>query len=192
VDEAGVVWNQALQAAAVPRESDAGGSLVWNGGFENEPLDGGFDWRFRPIEGVEISWDEESLQSGRRSLRIDFDGKTNVNFENVWQYVPVSPSTSYRFSAFVRTQDLTTDSGIRFEIRDVSRPSAPERSTLNLVGTQSWTEQNLEVFTGPDTRLLQIVLRRTHSDKLGNKIQGTAWIDDVALVPVSRGAGKPR
>jgi hypothetical protein len=192
VDEARVVWNQALQAAAVPRESDASGSLVWNGGFENEPLDGGFDWRFLPIEGAEMRWDEEYLHSGRRSLRVDFDGKTNVDFENVWQYVPVSPSTSYRFSAFFRTEDLTTDSGIRFEIRDVSRPSNPARSTPNLVGSQSWAEQNLEVFTGPDTRLLQIVLRRTHSDKLGNKIRGTAWIDDVALVPVSRGEGQPR
>ena len=192
VDAAEAVWNQALQAAAVPRESDASGSLVWNGGFENETLDGGFDWRFRPIEGVEMRWDEESLHSGRRSLRVDFDGKTNVNFENVWQYVPVSPSTSYRFGAFVRTQDLTTDSGIRFEIRDVSRPSVAARSTPNLVGSQGWTEQNLEIPTGPDTRLLQIVLRRTRSDKLGNKIRGTAWIDDVELVPVGRGAGKPR
>ena len=122
VDEARVVWNQALQAAGVPRESDAGGSLVWNGGFENEPLDGGFDWRFFPIEGAEMRWDEEDLHSGRRSLRVDFDGKTNVDFENVWQYVPVSPSTSYRFSAFFRTEDLTTDSGIHFDIRDVSRP----------------------------------------------------------------------
>ena len=49
VDESRVVWSQALQAAAVPRESDAFGSLVWNGGFENDPLDGGFDWRFFPV-----------------------------------------------------------------------------------------------------------------------------------------------
>jgi len=192
VDEAGLVWNQSLQAGGVARESDASGSVVWNGGFENDPLDGGFDWRLRPIEGVEMRWDEESLHSGRRSLRVDFDGKVNVNFENVWQYVPVSPSTNYRFSAFFRTEDLTTDSGIRFEIRDVSQPGAPARSTPNLAGSQHWTEQNLEILTSPDTRLLQIVLRRTPSDKFGNKIRGTAWIDDVVLVPVSRGAGKVR
>ena len=62
VDEARVVWNQALQAAGVPRESGASGSLVWNGGFENDPLDGGFDWRFLPVEGAEIRWDEEDLR----------------------------------------------------------------------------------------------------------------------------------
>jgi len=192
MDEARVVWNQALQAAAVPSESDASGSLVWNGGFENEPLDGGFDWRFLPIEGAEMTWDEEYLHSGRRSLRVDFDGKTNVDFENVWQYVPVSPSTSYRFSAFFRTEDITTDSGIHFDIREVSRSGTPVRSTPNLVGSQNWAEQNLAIVTGPDTSLLQIVLRRTRSDKLGNKIRGTAWIDDVTLVPAANRAGKPR
>jgi len=192
VDEARVVWSQALQAAGAPRQSDAGGSLVWNGGFENDPLDGGFDWRFFPVEGAEIRWDEEYLHSGRRSLRVDFDGKTNVDFANVWQYVPVSPSTTYRFSAFFRTDDLTTDSGIHFDIRDVSRPGTPVRSTPNLLGSQSWAEQKIEMVTGPDTSLLQIVLRRTRSDKLGNKIRGTAWIDDVALVPATNRARKPR
>ena len=191
-DDALAVWNQALVAAAVPRKEDDGGSLVWNGGFESEPLNGGFDWRFRPVEGAQISWDEESVHSGRRSLRVDFDGKTNVDFENVWQYVPVLPSTRYRFGAFFRTEDLNTDSGIRFEIRDVSRPGTPPLSTPNLVGSQSWAEKNLEILTGPDTRVLQIVLRRARSDKLGNKIRGTAWIDDAALVAVTREAGAPR
>lgn len=190
VDDARIVWNQALQAAALPRESDAAGSLVWNGGFENEPLDGGFDWRFQPIEGAEISWDEENLHSGGRSLRVDFDGKSNVDFANVWQYVPVSPSTTYRFSAFLRTEDLTTESGIHFEIRDASRPGTPVHSTPDLAGSQNWAEQNLEIVTGPDTRLLQIVFRRTRSDKLGNKIRGTAWIDDVKLVPAGHVPGK--
>jgi hypothetical protein len=139
-----------------------------------------------------MRWDEEYLHSGRRSLRVDFDGKTNVDFENVWQYVPVSPSTSYRFSAFFRTEDITTDSGIHFDIREVSRSGTPVRSTPNLVGSQNWAEQNLAIVTGPDTSLLQIVLRRTRSDKLGNKIRGTAWIDDVTLVPAANRAGKPR
>jgi hypothetical protein len=60
------------------------------------------------------------------------------------------------------------------------------------VGSQNWAEQNIAIVTGPDTSLLQIVLRRTRSDKLGNKIRGTAWIDDVTLVPAANRAGKPR
>jgi hypothetical protein len=131
-----------------------------------------------------MAWDEQIVHSGKRSLRVDFDGTANVDFQNVWQYVAVHPGTRYRFNAFLRTRDLTTDSGMRFEIRDISSPGNPARSISNLVGTQSWTEANMEFVSGAETKVLQIVLRRTPSDKFGNKIRGTAWIDDVALLPL--------
>jgi hypothetical protein len=131
-----------------------------------------------------MAWDEQIVHSGRRSLRLDFDGTANVDFQNVWQYVAVQPGTGYRFSAFFRTRDLTTDSGMRFEIRDISSPGNPAHLTSNLGGTQSWTEANTEFVTGAETKVLQIVLQRPPSDKLGNKIRGTAWVDDVALFPL--------
>jgi tetratricopeptide (TPR) repeat protein len=191
-DDAQTVWKQALSAAGTPAKADSNGSLIWNGGFERELLDGGFDWRVGPIEGAEMGWDEQIVHSGRRSLRVDFDGTANVDFQNIWQYVPIQPATRYRFSAFFRTEDLSTDSGMRFEIRDVSRPGKPARFTPNLVSTQPWAEEDAEVATGPDTRLLQVVLRRTRSEKLGNKIRGTVWVDDVALVPLPPLAAAPR
>jgi tetratricopeptide (TPR) repeat protein len=183
-DDAETVWSQALQAGGMAAKENSGGSLLWNGGFEHEPLNGGFDWRVEPTAGAEMAWDEQIAHSGRRSLRVDFDGTANVDFQNVWQYVAVQPGTRYRFNAFVRTRDLSTDSGMRFEIRDISSPGNPAHSTSNLVGTQSWTGTNTEFVAGAETKVLQIVLRRTRSDKLGNKIRGTAWVDDVALFPL--------
>jgi tetratricopeptide (TPR) repeat protein len=184
VAEAQTVWSQSLSAAGVEAKTDSGGSLIWNGGFETEPLNGGFDWRIAPTAGVRMRWDNEIFHSGERSLRVDFDGSTNINFEHVWQYVPVQPGTRYRFAAFLRIEGLSTDSGIRFEIRDVSRPGNPSSFTPNFVGTSGWSEQVAEFTTAPDTKLLKIILRRTPSEKFANKIRGTAWIDDVALVPV--------
>ena len=66
------------------------GSLVWNGGFEQEPLNGGFDWRVIPAEGAEMAWDEQIVHSGRRSLRVDFDGKANVDFRMFGSMSPFS------------------------------------------------------------------------------------------------------
>jgi hypothetical protein len=191
-DDARIVWTQALSAAGIQAGTVPNGALIWNGGFERELLNGGFDWRVSAIEGVEMGWDEQILHSGRRSLRVDFDGSANVDFQNIWQYVLVQPATHYRFTAFFRTQDLTTDSGMRFEVRDVSHPGNPSRFTPNVSGTMPWAEEAVEFTTGPDTKLLQVVLRRTRSDRLGNKIRGTAWIDDVALVPLSPSAGASR
>jgi hypothetical protein len=181
-DDAKSVWTETLQAAGIPPKPDSDSSLGWNGGFEQELLDGGFDWRVAPMEGAKMGWDEQIDHSGRRSLRVDFDGTANVDFENIWQYVPVQPATHYRFSAFFRTEEVTTDSGMHFEIRDVSHPGNPAHFTPNLVGTQPWAEEDAEFATGPDTKVLQVVLRRTRSEKLGNKIRGTVWVDDVALV----------
>ena len=191
-DDAQTVWKQALLAAGIPAKTDPGGSLIWNGGFEQELLNGGFDWRVTPVDGAGMGWDEQIVHSGRRSLRVDFDGTANLDFQNVWQYVPVQPAMRYRFRAFFRTEDLSTDSGIRFEIRDVSHAGIPARFTPNLVGTQPWAEEDAEFTTGSDTKLLQVVLRRTPSRKLGNKIRGTAWVDNVALLPLPFLAGAPR
>ena len=191
-DDAQSVWKQALLAAGIPAKADSRSSLIWNGGFERELLDGGFDWRVGPLEGAKMGWDEDIVHSGRRSLRVDFDGTANVDFQNIWQYVVVQPATRYRFSAFFRTEDVSTDSGMRFEIREVSRPGNPARFTPNLVGSQPWAEENAEFATGPDTKLLQVVLRRTRSEKLGNKIRGTVWVDDVALASLPSLTGARR
>jgi len=60
------------------------------------------------------------------------------------------------------------------------------------VGTQSWAGEELEFLTGPDTKLLEVILRRTRSEKLGNRIRGTAWVDDVELVRLPTVAGQRR
>lgn len=184
-DDARSVWIQALSWAGIRADAGLNGALVWNGGFEQEFLNGGFDWRVSAVEGAQMGWDEQIAHSGRRSLRVDFEGTANVDFQNLWQYVFVQPGTRYRLSAFFRSEDLSTDSGMRFEIHDVSNPGAPLHFTPNVSGTKSWAEETAEFTTPPDTKILQITLRRTRSEKLGNKIRGTAWVDDVALVPLS-------
>jgi hypothetical protein len=191
-EDAQTVWTQALLPAGIPAKMDSNGSLIWNGGFEQELLNGGFDWRVSPLEGAKLGWDEQIVHSGRRSLRVDFDGTANLDFQSVRQYVAVQPATPYRFKAFFRTEDLSTDSGVRFEIRDVSHPGNPGRLTPDLVGTQSWSEEEVEFSTGPDTKFIEVILRRTRSEKLGNRIRGSAWIDDVALLHLPARAGQPQ
>ena len=52
------------------------------------------------------------------------------------------------------------------------------------MGTQSWAEANIEFVTGPETKVVANCAAADPSDKLGNKIRGTAWVDDVALFPL--------
>jgi hypothetical protein len=90
---------------------------LWDGGFESSVTGGGFSWLLpEGFRGVQVGIDTQLKHSGNRSLRLIFEGKSNINFAGVCHYVPVQPSTAYRFSAWVKTRALTTDQGIRFQL----------------------------------------------------------------------------
>lgn len=189
-DDARLIWQQTLSLAHIAPDYEPNGSVVWDGGFEQDLLNGGFAWQYSAISGAGMDIDAETFHSGKRSLRIVFDGTVNVDFANVWQYVSVEPNSRYRFRAYLQTQAITTDSGVRFEISDVYRGGGA--STRNVIETQDWTAEEVEVSTGPETRLLKIVLRRTPSNKFGNKIKGIAWVDDVSMVALPATGSAPR
>jgi tetratricopeptide (TPR) repeat protein len=183
VEDAQRVWRQALQATSWPQDEGSNSSLLFNGGFEHDLLNGAFDWWEVPISGAAFSSDSSVVHSGTRALRITFDGSANLDFQNLRQFLVVDPRHRYHFAAYLRTQDISTDSGIRFAIYDASRPAALQIITSDLVGTHPWSLVETELITGPETRLLTIVLQRVPSQKFDNKLRGTVWVDDVSLVP---------
>jgi tetratricopeptide (TPR) repeat protein len=187
-DDAQMVWRQALSAASIAQPPGPPHSLVWDGGFEGPLLNGGFAWRYVPTAGAQVDLDEQTVHSGGRSVRVVFDGSQNADFSDLWQYVVVQPNTRYTFNSYLRTQDLTTDSGVRFEIIDANRVSDLNVLTPGATGTQPWTLDEVGFTTGPNTRVLRIAVRRPKSQMLAGKIRGTAWVDDVSLVP---SAGTP-
>jgi hypothetical protein len=187
------IWDQAALFSGLSQLHDPPGSVVWDGSFESSVSGAGFAWRIPPlIGGVETLRDESEKHSGKYSLRLSFDGKHNVNFLDVCQYVPVEPSTTYRFSAWVLTRSITTDEGIRFYLNPIpSSPSNPPMSTADLRGTQPWTKIELPWTSAGDVHELQICVQRKATDNSDNRIQGTAWIDDVALTPDPPETSKP-
>jgi len=186
------IWAQVLLFSGVSRPLDPPGSLVWDGGFESNAVGGGFTWRYSSLmEGVLVTLDANEKHSGNRSLRLTFNGLSNVNFDEVCQDVPVQPSTSYRFSAWVLTRSLSTDQGVRFGLHSLGDTSNSFAWTDDVKGTQPWTKVELPLTSGNDVRELQLCVSRLPSAKYDSKIRGSAWIDDVALVPESAETSKP-
>ncbi len=180
------VWRQALVAAGREKDKDAHGSssLVFNGGFEHPPVNGGFDWRQSVIAGASLAFDTAVFHSGSRSLRITFDGSRNPDFSHFLQWVPVRPLHHYRFAAYLRTEEISTDSGVRFLLSDLGRPAALQVLTPDLVGTHSWTRIEQALVTTAETDVLVIMLRRTPTWKFDDRLGGSVWVDDVSLDPV--------
>lgn len=187
-DDARSAWREALTASGNATEAQNGGSLIFNGGFEYDAMGGGLDWRLAPMQGVTYVYDTAVFHSGRRSLSIKFDGSQNFNFDKVAQDVPVQPSTRYQFEGFLRTSDLTTDSGIRFVIAFPGSTQAPIYLE-NLVGTNSWQGQRVDFTTAVDVHTIFILISRAQTRKFDKLLSGTVWVDDVSLTPV--GAGHP-
>jgi len=186
------VWRQALTGSGNKAPDAATGERITDGGFESDPPQGGFGWHLDPMDGADYEMDESSPHSGVRALRVRFDGSANLDFRQVRQLVPVEPNRQYRFSAYVRIQGISTESGLRFFIRSPRPSGFTEIETTNLLGTQPWSLQQIEFTTGPQTRLLEIVLRREPSRKLDNKLRGSVWVDDVSLVPLGGASREQR
>ncbi len=189
--DARAVWEQALLLAGWPKPPVAPASLVWDGGFETDFAQGGLGWRSADTPGVRVDFDRESKHSGARALRIRFDGSANFDFRGVYQYVVVEPATTYRLSGWLRSEDVSTDSGVRLFAFDPRDPATTGRPTADVIGTEPWRKLELTLTTGPQTRVLVIGPRRIPSIKLDNKLRGTAWLDDVALAPLGGRAKAP-
>ena len=178
------VWREALAAAGLPHSEPANQSLIWNGDFARDFLNGGLDWRWSSPFGASIGFDAPPPSSGGRSLRLDFSGGANLDLGEPLEFVPVEPGHSYHFHAALRTEGITTENGIVFLISDPHHGAAVV-STENLTGSHAWTPADVDYTTGPQTHFLIVQVRRAQSHLFENKLSGTAWIGDVSLTPSS-------
>jgi Tfp pilus assembly protein PilF len=192
IAEAAHAWDQAVLLAGFADLQTPPGSILWDGGFESGLSGGGFAWLLSEgFPGVQLGFDSREKHSGNRSLRLIFEGKSNNNFAGVCHFVPVQSSTSYRFSAWVKTRALTTNQGIRFQLHSLGTLDTSTVFTPELHGTLPWTRLDLPWTSGRDVQELQVCLVRFPSQEAENKIQGIAWVDDVSLAPESTGRPKP-
>ena len=192
IQDASRVWDQAVGFAGFSDLQGPAGSVLWDGGFESGITGGGFSWRIPANSpALQFRLDTQEKHSGKQSLRVIFTGKSNVTFMDLCHYVPVQPDTNYEFSAWARTKALTTDQGVRFRLQPVGDENASAALTSEIHGTQPWTLLKKSWTSGKDTQQVQVCLTRLPSNVGDDKVQGTVWIDDVALVPAPAERSQP-
>jgi tetratricopeptide (TPR) repeat protein len=187
-DDARRVWRQALVAAGLPVDEPANGNLVFNGNFKRDFLGEGLDWRWTDLADAEMEFDPEPGPNSSRAVRVDFNGGTNLMLDEPKEYVPVEPGRSYHFHAYMRTEGITTESGMRFSLADPNHPGGLNLQTVDFTGSHAWTAVESDFATGPDTHFLLVQLFRGPSRLFENKLDGTVWIADLSVVPIARPA----
>jgi hypothetical protein len=180
--EAQAIWSQ-LEARGIiakPADSEAG-NLLFNGGFEQPPLDAGFDWRSPPASYVSVDFADASPYAGAHCLRVDFLVGQNDEFEPVYQILPVVRDQAYTLTAYVRSRDITSDSGPRLRVIDPDCPGCLDASTNTTVGSTPWHNVTLKFTAGPQTQVVRISLWRPRSRVLPMEISGSFWLDAVSV-----------
>jgi hypothetical protein len=155
-------------------------NLLFNSGFEMEPTGSPLDWRIEPSDKFATVRDDSVFHSGKWSLRVEFNGAENVTYSNLSQLAWVGPGR-YRLRAWIRTDKITTNEGIRMEVNDAEIAGRFAMQTDSISGTSDWQVIE-ETFTVPSqTALLSVRLVRLPSRKFDNKVSGSVWIDDMIL-----------
>jgi tetratricopeptide (TPR) repeat protein len=155
-------------------------NLIVNGGFEENLLNGGFDWWYGSEPHVILAIDTSEFHNGTRSLSVTFDGQS-ASEAGIFQFIPVKPNTDYEFSAECRTEELETASGPRFAITDAYNNTSYVL-TDDVMGSNPWRLQQARFHTGPNTNLVLLKIVRQPAGPL---IRGKLWIDDLRLVEKS-------
>jgi hypothetical protein len=177
-NEAFQIWRARVQEEGLSTflEKD----LITNGDFGKDGiLGGGFDWKIGNVSGAEVSFDPSASLEGKRSLKIVFTGKENVDFHHVYQFVPLKADTEYVLSANMKTQAVTTKSGVKIEVLGAGQTF--QKGSETLTGDNDWRRLTVSFRTPPSCQGGLIRVRRERTDKFDRYIRGTIWIDHVSL-----------
>jgi len=169
-----LTWVQSLSPEASQRIGN-----VYNGGFEIEPSQGGFDWRFRNVAGARISRAPILGAQGTFALRVEFEGR-RVPFAHVQQLLALAPGR-YRLRGRVKLDDLRSERGLVWSLR-CAEGGGSIGETEPMTGRREWRDFEAS-FTVPerDCGGQLLVLRVPSRIPAEQRIGGVAWFDALSI-----------
>ncbi|HEY7098202.1 MAG TPA: carbohydrate binding domain-containing protein [Terriglobales bacterium] len=176
VEKARMAWKQAAALCDLQPYQPTSDNLIVNGDFDHAVLNAGFDWTFTRSKDVTLAIDPVQTHSSHRSLLITFDA-LKLYEAGIHQLIPVTPETTYDFSAFFKTEALEGAGGPRFALMDAYDSSLAFASG-DLSSSDSWKEVRGSFTTGPSTKLLALMVQRVPRE---SAIRGKLWITGLRL-----------
>jgi tetratricopeptide (TPR) repeat protein len=161
------------------KSEEQAGEVVFNGGVEREALNGGLDWVIPENPEVHYAYDQQTRFQGNTSLRIDFAGRSNLDYRGLRQSV-ILPAGRLQLSFAAKSENITSDQGVCFEVRSYPDNSLLARSDP-ILGARPWSRMTVEFKTDRPCAA-QLALRRYRSEKVDCLLGGRLWIDDVKIL----------
>lgn len=153
-----------------------------NGSFSRElGQDSALNWRSRAPTGVRIERDFEVSQSPPASLKIEFNGKENIQLAAPWILLPVAAGGYYRLAGAWRAERLSTRS---LPYLRLTAPGGLLETLAVPAPGFDWQPFAFEFRVPADTDLLRFELRRDATQAFDRNISGALWLDSISLSPI--------
>ncbi len=178
------IWSD-LQNSGVLQGADAG-QVVYNGGFERPPQGIGFDWHIVSQQFAVIGV-EDGGRSGKASLNLRFTVPNNQEYLLAYQVVPVKPNSSYSVAGWIRSEGMTSDSGVRIRVTALDcAADCVLAQSADVKGTSEWRQVDADFTTGREAEFVKVCIVRGKSRTFPADVTGVGWVDDVSMQPDER------
>lgn len=174
VSEAYVEWVNGLSRA---QRAQLG--LLYNGGFELEATNWGFDWHLRSTPTALIDRVRIYGINGEKALHLLFS-RHERRFADVYQPLFLDPGV-YRFTGRVRTDSLETKGGLKWVLRCLSPDPIVLGESERFLGSNDWRDFGFELEVPEACQLPEIRLESAGKRPFDHKIDGGAWFDRLVI-----------
>ena len=154
-------------------------SNLFNGGFEEEISNLGFDWIVTPASQVVVDTATTYGATGHKALRVVFRGP-RIQFQHLHQYLMLDPGT-YTLHGRVRPENFEAAEGLQWSIYCVGSTTALTHSE-RFSGTDHWQHFTVQFkipVQGCAVQMLRLELAGRSA--LDFEAKGVAWFDDISI-----------
>ncbi len=175
INEAYRVWSSTLS----PTESRFRRAL-YDGGFEQTRLRGGFDWSIIDQPGVDVTVNKEAANRGKNGLSIAFNNLP-VKGTIIQQILILKPGT-YQFKGQVRTNRLLMEEGLEWALYCDYSNDKKLASSEPLIASPQWSHFSFQ-FTVPaeQCRLQRLSLQPAGTGQHNAHPSGNANFDQLII-----------
>ena len=184
VAEAYVDW-----VGGLDRQQRQALGLLYNGGFELEPLNWGFGWRIRSRPQALVDRGTTFGVEGDQALRLIFR-RYEGHFAGIAQSLFLDPGR-YQLTGRVRTDSLESAGGIRWSVQCMLPEDRELGASERFLGANQWRGFAFEFAVPEACALQELRLVSAGERTFERRISGSAWFDRFAIRKLAGGADAP-
>ena len=186
-------WQKAYQIwqMGAPKNLLEKKTLVFDGGFEGESSNTGFDWQISQTREVSIKPDATYGIKGKQAIHIRLKKDNPIHFQHLAQTL-LLPAGDYQLNLRYRLDTFKNPKGLRWRIHCLDAANTLLTESHALKGQKSWATLNSSFTVPPQACNAQRLRLEADSPyRHDHTFEGNIWFDDIEIQPI-HGEGEER